>query len=301
MEWLIDASQQGKFIRTFLQEIGGFSKRLLIKAKSPEGNIAVNGEKKTVRYMLQTGDVLQVTLPQEVVAERMQTEAIPLDIMYEDDSLMIIDKPAGVATIPSRHHPTGTIANGLLHYYKTKQLPYTVHIVTRLDRDTSGLLLVAKHQYSHSLLAALQKSQQIDRTYLAIVHGNLREAVGRIDAPIGRKAGSIIERIVTPEGQTARTHFEERQQGKDCTLVELTLETGRTHQIRVHMAFLGHPLLGDDLYGGEKHVISRQALHCSRLVFPHPLTGEILRFSSALPREMGACLPMDMKAWGNSI
>lgn len=290
MEWVMDESQQGTLIRTFLQETGGFSKRLLIKAKSPAGIISVNGEKKTVRYVLQTGDVLQVKLPQEVIAERMQKEALPLHIVYEDDSFLVIDKPAGMATIPSRHHPTGTIANGLLHYYAEKKLPYTVHIVTRLDRDTSGLLLVAKHQYSHSRLAALQKVQQIDRTYVAIVHGVPEKTAGVIDAPIGRKAGSIIERVVTPEGQHAKTHYKLKEQYASSSLLELTLETGRTHQIRVHMAFLGHPLLGDDLYGGEKQAISRQALHSSKLVFPHPETGEKMSFTSPLPAEMAACL-----------
>ena len=273
-------------IRTFLKEIASFSKRLLIKAKSLSGQILVNGAPQTVRYILQEGDVLTVILPKETIAPRMQKENLPLDIVYEDDYLLVVNKPAGIATIPSTNHPSGTIANRLLYYYETKSLPYTVHIVTRLDRDTSGLVLIAKHQYSHSRLSVLQKENAIKRQYKAFVMGHLENAFGTIHQPIDRKPGSIIQRAVVANGKRAITHFHVEKKFRDYTFVQLQLETGRTHQIRVHMAYIGHPLLGDDLYDGISPYIQRQALHCNKITFVHPFTNQLKVFQAPLPQDM---------------
>ncbi|WP_229683162.1 RluA family pseudouridine synthase [Virgibacillus oceani] len=286
MQWTIKQEHEGMLIRDYLQQVHGFSRRILKAVKLDGGEIAVNGVPQTVRFVLAADDVLTIQFPPEDKGTFMEPESIPLSIVYEDDAVIVIDKQAGAATIPSRHHATGTIANGLLAYYAKHSIPYTIHIVTRLDRDTSGLLLVAKHRYSHSILAASQKAGKVKRKYRAIVEGHPLQRNGTIDAPIDRKEGSIIERAVVSSGKRAVTHYEVVDESPSHTMVNVQLETGRTHQIRVHFAHLGHPLAGDDLYGGSVTRISRQALHCCELTFMHPITKEIVHFQSAVPDDM---------------
>jgi len=285
LSWKIKAADEGKVLREFLRE-QQISKAALTDIKFNGGSIEVNGKEENVRYVLTRGDEVMVTFPEETQSESMMKEDIPLDIVYEDEHCLVIQKPPYQSTIPSREHPTGSIANGLLHYYEQKGYKLTVHIVTRLDRDTSGLLLVAKHRFSHSLFSKEQQKKAVKRKYMAVVHGVMKEDQGTINAPIARKEDSIIERVVHPEGQTAVTHFNVLKRFSDRTLVELTLETGRTHQIRVHMAHLGHPLCGDTLYGGQRDQIDRQALHSYSLNFYHPMLHETLSFTSELPGDM---------------
>jgi 23S rRNA pseudouridine1911/1915/1917 synthase len=216
----------------------------------------------------------------------MVPQPLPLSIVYEDDYLLVVNKPPFMSTIPSREHPTGTLANALLYYYDQQQLPTTIHVVTRLDRDTSGLLLVAKHRHVHHLLSELQKRGQIKRRYEAVCHGQLSQDKGTIDAPIGRKSDSIIEREVREDGQRAVTHFQVIKRMQHYTHVSLQLETGRTHQIRVHMSHIGHPLVGDELYGGSREKLSRQALHSKELSFFHPFVQKEYCFQSDLPEDM---------------
>lgn len=285
MQWVIEEKQSGMTIHSFLRLEKQFSRRILKAVKFDGGKITVNGTEKTVRYVLNTGDYLQVQLPKE---ERGTIKAVdlPLDIVYEDDAILIINKQPGIATIPSFNHPKKTITNGVLAYYERNNIPYTVHIVTRLDRDTSGLLLIAKHRYSHSLLAKAQQEGAVQRYYTAIVEGKFCKKKGKIDANIGRKEGSIIERKVRADGQYAITNYKVMKEMKNMSLVEINLETGRTHQIRVHMAWLGHPLVGDDLYGACAQLMRRQALHCSKLVFPHPITKKQVEIELPLPTDM---------------
>lgn len=286
MEWYIEKETEGMLIRQFLIDKLTLSNRLIKRLKAHDRGIVVNGEEKTVRHVLQQGETLRLQFPPEKISAFMQPENIRLHIVYEDEHVLVIQKRAGVATIPSYHHPSGTVANGILHYYKKQDIPYTVHIVTRLDRDTSGLLLVAKHQYSHSLLSNMQRNNGIKRTYQAIVLGHLEKKSGTIALPIGRKQNSIIERTVAENGQHAITHYKVVEEYDRHSLVEVHLETGRTHQIRVHFSHIGHPLLGDDLYGGEVGMIDRQALHCAHIQFVHPFTNERVTFSAELPEDM---------------
>nr|WP_272495661.1 RluA family pseudouridine synthase [Bacillus pinisoli] len=262
------------------------SKTALTDIKFNGGHILVNHVPITVRYELKKGDILHVVFPPEVPSTDMVKENIPLNIPYEDDYLLIINKQPYMSTIPSREHPNGSLANALLYYYEQQQIGSTVHIVNRLDRDTSGLLIVAKHRYTHHLFSKQQKSSSIKRTYEALVHGVMSENKGTIKAPIGRKDTSIIEREVREDGQEAITHFHVIQHYKEFTHVSVSLETGRTHQIRVHMAHIGHPLLGDDLYGGKRDFITRQALHSRTLSFHHPITHEKILITSDLPNDM---------------
>ncbi len=283
--WRITSEDENKNIKGFLHE-KEISKTSLTDIKFKGGFIAVNGNEQTVRYTLKEGDILTIGFPEEIPSDGIKGEELPLNILYEDDFLLVVNKPAGISTIPSREHPAGSLANALIGYYQQIGLNATTHIVTRLDRDTSGIVLVAKHRHIHHLFSKQQKAGMINREYEAIAEGLLTEDYGVIRQPIARKKDSIIEREVNPEGQYACTHYEVIRKYRDFTHIKLRLETGRTHQIRVHMSYLGHPLLGDELYGGKLELLSHQALHCSRISFVHPMTEERLTFMQDLPDDL---------------
>ncbi|KIP21693.1 Ribosomal large subunit pseudouridine synthase D [Anoxybacillus ayderensis] len=289
LRWIVTPQQDGMLVREFLKE-KHISKTALTDIKFKGGNIEVNGASVTVRYVLKEGDEVCVSFPPEQKSADMAAEPIPLSIVYEDDYVIVLDKPPHMSTIPSREHPNGTIANALLFHYEKQQLQTTVHIVTRLDRDTSGLVLVAKHRHVHHLLSEQQKQGKVKRRYEAVCHGYVTPLVRTIDAPIGRKGDSIIERQVRPDGQRAVTHYEVLQQKNEMTHVSIQLETGRTHQIRVHFSHIGHPLVGDDLYGGSRARIDRQALHSCELTFFHPFVERMMTFHSPLPDDIARLL-----------
>ena len=281
--------ENGMILREFLRK-QQISKTALTDIKFGGGAILVNEKEETVRHMLQTGDTVDVFFPKELPSEEMKAENIPLTILYEDKDVLLINKPSNMNSIPSREHPTGSVANALLHYYEINGIGSTVHIVTRLDRDTSGVMLIAKNRFVHHLFSLQQRQHEINRTYFAIAHGQVEGDAGTIDAPIGRKNDSIIEREVRADGQRAVTHYEVIKKANEYTFIRLTLETGRTHQIRVHLAYLGHPLVGDDLYGGKRDVISRQALHSEEITFFHPIKKETVHMEIPLPEEFNKLL-----------
>ena len=291
MKWTIEHKDEGKLLREFLRNDQGFSRRILKSLIYDGGSILVNEKEENLHYCLKSGDMVTIAFPEEEKGSRMHPEKIPIDIIYEDDAIIVINKQAGIATIPSLNHPNNSVANGVLFHYEKHHIPYTVHVVTRLDRDTSGLLLIAKHRYSHSILSASQKQGKVKRKYYAIIQGALQEKQGMIDANIGRKEGSIIERTVRNDGQRAVTHYQVMKETNSHSLLKVQLETGRTHQIRVHFSHLGYPLAGDDLYGGAKTMIDRQALHCCSLEFEHPQSKEWMTITTELPEDMKKILP----------
>ena len=263
----------------------GISKRALTAIKFDGGALLVNGEEKNVRHKLQMGDVVTILFPLEEVSDGLTAQNGPLTIVYEDEAVLVLDKPAYMSTIPSREHPSGSMANFLRGYFEQQQLASTVHIVTRLDRDTSGLMLIAKHRHIHHLMSEQQKEGMLHREYEALVEGVLEKDQQSIIVPIGRKETSIIEREVRADGQFAHTDVLVLSRGETISHIRLKLHTGRTHQIRVHMASIGHPLVGDELYGGSRMLLDRQALHCRFLQFKHPLTGKMMEFESPLPEQ----------------
>lgn len=285
IQWLIKEQDHGKSVKQFLKE-NQISKRALTDIKFSGGDLLINGQHVNVLHLLQQGETLTVIFPVETISEQMKPEDLPLTVIYEDEYLLVIQKPPGMNTIPSFTHPTGSLANALLHYFQKDDLYATIHIVTRLDRDTSGLVLVAKNRHIHHLFSQMQQLNQVKRRYEAFCHGHLEIKKGTICAPIARKPDSIIERCVSKDGQEAITHYEVLKEYNDFSHIQLQLETGRTHQIRVHLSSIGHPLLGDTLYGGKKDLVSRQALHCNYLQFIHPITKEFMEFSIPLNNDL---------------
>lgn len=251
-----------------------------------QGLVLVNGQQKKAKYTVQAGDVIQFELPKEEVLE-YQAQDIPLNIIYEDEALAIINKPQGMVVHPSAGHPSGTMVNALMYHIKDLSSINGVvrpGIVHRIDKDTSGLLMVAKTDEAHQALAAELKAKKSLRKYLAIVHGNLPNDRGMIEAPIGRSEKDRKKQAVTAKGKEAVTRFTVLERFRDYSLVELQLETGRTHQIRVHMAYIGHPVAGDPLYGPRKTLSGHgQFLHAETLGLTHPLTGEDMLFTVAPP------------------
>lgn len=250
------------------------------------GRILVNGQAKKAKYTVQVDDLISYELPEEEVLE-YQAENIPLDIVYQDDDVAVVNKPQGMVVHPSAGHSSGTLVNALMYHIKDLSSINGVvrpGIVHRIDKDTSGLLMIAKNDKAHNALAAELKDKKSLRKYLAIVHGNLPNDRGVIEVPIGRSDKDRKKQAVTAKGKPALTRFQVLERFGDYTLVELTLETGRTHQIRVHMAYIGHPVAGDPLYGPRKTLKGHgQFLHAQTLGFTHPKTGETMTFSAPVP------------------
>ena len=283
------AAKENGILREALSD-WGISKRTLASVKYDGGQILVNGAEVTVQHIVEKGDAVTVIFPLEELGGGLKAEPGPLRIVYEDEALLIVDKSAQQNTIPSREHPNGSLANFVAHHFEVNDVPATLHIATRLDRDTSGLVCIAKNRHIHHMLSLQQQSKQMMRQYEAFVHGTLSKSGFLITEPIGRKDGSIIEREVRQDGKFAETAVEVLQDYGDFSQVQLQLNTGRTHQIRVHLAHIKHPLIGDDLYGGTRHIIGRQALHCRSLELLHPVSGEKMCFESLLHDDMAALL-----------
>lgn len=277
----------GENLKTLLKQKFKMSSSLISSLKREEDGILVNGGKKYVNYIIQKGDSVKLTIREEGGSENIVPVEMKLDIVYEDEDIIIINKPPHLPTHPSAGHYDDTLANGLAYYFKHNGGERVFRAVNRLDKDTSGLMAVAKNAYTHARLCDEINSGKLTRKYTAIVCGNLVETDGTIDAPIDRAHDSTIERIVRPDGQRAVTHYSVVKSFGDYTLINLELETGRTHQIRVHMAHIGHPLLGDWLYGTEdKALFPRSALHSRFIRFVQPATGEVLEFEIQIARDM---------------
>ncbi|MEF2964649.1 RluA family pseudouridine synthase [Paenibacillus sp. M1] len=290
-EWTADAASAKERIDKHIKEqVGEEYSRSQIQLWIERGDVLVNGAPIKANYKLSEGDFVSLTIPESEPAE-IVPEDIPLDIYYEDGDVIVVNKVRGMVVHPAPGHASGTLVNALMFHCKDlsgingELRPGIVH---RIDKDTSGLLMAAKNDKAHASLAAQLKEHSVTRKYFALVHGNVSHDQGTVDAPIGRdpqdrKMYTVIER----NSKEAVTHFHVVERFGDYTLLELKLETGRTHQIRVHMKFIGHPLVGDPLYGRSKGIkMDGQALHAAVLGFVHPTTGEYLEFSAPIPDDM---------------
>ncbi|WP_346895449.1 RluA family pseudouridine synthase [Clostridium sp. UBA7503] len=273
-------------IRDYMKENLNLSGRF-IRGSAMDRRLRVNGKEVKLNYKLQEEDIIEVTVNAEE-SQNIEGEDLNIKVIYEDDDLLIVDKPPFMVVHPTKSHPMGTLANGVIHHFRSNNDNSIVRLVSRLDRDTSGLIMIAKNQFSHMNLAKSMEKNLIKKSYLAIIHRNLENQEGTIDLPIGRPTDETIKRAVLQDGQRSITHYKVKESYKEGTLVELVLETGRTHQIRVHLSYVGCPIYGEQLYSdfNDEELISRQALHAYALTLPHPRSGEILNFESALPEDM---------------
>lgn len=281
----IPTEYEGATLLSFLKS-KQYSSQIVTHLKRTENGILLNGIWGRVRDILHEGDLLTITLIESESSENIVPTPLSLDIVYEDEDLMVINKATDTPIHPSQGNYSNTLANAVAYYFLQKNEPFTYRCINRLDRDTTGLLILAKHMYSASLLSNMVKDRKIHREYLAIATGQIPNE-GIIEAPIGRAPGSTIERQIDEEkGDYACTHYKRLAYKNGYSLVSLKLETGRTHQIRVHMKHIGHPLPGDFLYNPDYSVINRQALHSYKLCFLHPITGEQMEFTAELPEDM---------------
>ena len=285
MELKIDAAAAGLRLDKAMADLTELS-RGLANEQIKNGQILVNGEAKKAKYAVKEGDVISYEVPEPEVVEYV-AEDLPLEIVYQDEDVAVVNKPQGMVVHPSAGHTSGTLVNALMYHIKDLSGINGVlrpGIVHRIDKDTSGLLMIAKNDQAHLALADELKNKKSLRKYWAIVHGNLPNDRGVIEAPIGRSEKDRKKQAVTAKGKPALTRFQVLERFGDYTLVELQLETGRTHQIRVHMAYIGHPVAGDEVYGPRKTLKGHgQFLHARTLGFTHPRTGEVLEFTAEAP------------------
>ncbi len=286
IDYIIDEADDSLRIEQYLRR-KGYSGQNLAEIKRMPKSVLVNGEHYYMKQELNTGDHLSIHICETKCSEKIPPIQIPLDIVYEDEDIIVINKPAGMPIHPSLNNYTNSMANALAWYYQEQGKPFIFRCCNRLDRDTSGLTVVAKHLVSGNILSDMVRRRDIHREYLAIVRGHVSPEAGTINAPLARKPGTIIERTVDWEqGEAAITHYRLIEERNGHSLVSLRLETGRTHQIRIHMKYLGYPLIGDYLYNPDMEYIGRQALHSHRLSFTHPITGEPMEFTAPLPKDM---------------
>lgn len=286
IDYIIDEDSSGLRVEQFLRR-KRYSGQNLSEIKRMPKSILVNGVHYYMRQELSTGDHLQVRICETQNSEKIPPTKLPLDIIYEDEDLLVLNKPAGMPIHPSLNNYTNSIANALAYYFQSQGKPFIFRCCNRLDRDTSGLTIVSKHLVSGSILSDMTKYREVHREYLAIARGSVTPSEGTIQAPLGRKEGTIIERTVDWEhGEDAVTHYKVVKEANGHSLVSLRLETGRTHQIRIHMKHLGYPLIGDYLYNPDMEYMTRQALHSHHMEFTHPVTGEHMSFTAPLPEDM---------------
>lgn len=308
LTYIVPSEEDGMMLKNILRGRMQLSRKLLSRLKlTPEG-ITVNGERKYTSVRVQAGDVVEVRMEEEE-SEDILPQDIEFDVIYEDEHLLIVNKPAGMIVHPTHGHYMNTLANAVVHYWQQRGEKVRFRPVHRLDRETSGVLAIAKNPYAHQHISEQMQAGAVDKRYVAVVRGSVKENGGTIEGPIDRDPESPHVRIVTPTGYPSVTHYEVLERyGDAATLVRLKLETGRTHQIRVHMNHIGHPLLGDEMYGvvdgegrvaacsadqnetAEEESLGRQALHASTLAFEHPAGRGPVRFEAPLPADLNELL-----------
>lgn len=286
LKYIIDEEFAGIQLRDFLKQKLNFSSRFVRNA-ARDGRIKINNKNTFLSSVIKVGDKVEINLNKEE-SQDIEPQKMDINIAYEDNDIIVVNKSPGIVVHPTKRYTDNTLANGLLHYFKETGQNCIVRLVSRLDMDTSGLIIIAKNQFSHSMLAKEMEGNSFEKSYFAVIHGHMDEKEGTIDLPIFRPGEGSLKRIVDERGQKSITHYKVSESFKEGEILELKLETGRTHQIRVHLSHLGHPIYGDALYStyDDKELIPRQALHACRLVFRHPTSGKFISLQTDLPEDM---------------
>jgi len=295
ISFIVAAGEGNRSAEDYLHKVKKLSVKAVRRLKN-DGVVRLNGKNTMLRQVVRDGDTIEIIYPKEEVSPYLLPEFVPLDIVYEDDNILIVNKQAGICVHPTKGYPGQTLANGVLYHWAENQRNYRVHLVNRLDKDTSGLVLIAKHTYEAQQLFAGQQRGGIKRAYLALVVGVVPEEEGLLDWPIAREEGRTTKRFVAAHGQRALTYYKVRERFCHNTLLEITLETGRTHQIRVHLSHFGFPVVGDVFYGeGASEdkldfLPGRQFLHAYYMSFSHPCSQQRMEFTLALPEELDSVI-----------
>lgn len=289
IEYEITEESQGLSVERFLRQ-KNYTRQSITELKRYENNTVIDGKWVHINHILKNGDVLRVHIHEESSSEKIPPVKLPLNIVYEDEDIVVVDKMAKMPIHPSLHNYENTLGNAMEYYFAQKGENLVFRCINRLDRDTTGLTIVAKHYLAAGILHKQMAKRHIKREYIAIVEGEDIDD-GVVNAPIGRVNGSSIERQVDYEnGESAVTHYKVLSRKNGLAFIALHLDTGRTHQIRVHMKHIGHPLIGDFLYNPQDTRMDRQALHSYRLNFIHPITGKEMQFEAKLPKDMAVFL-----------
>lgn len=285
LSYQIDKDEHYDNVLHVLKEQFLLSDRLITKLKKAN-KIYLNFLPTYTKKSVTVGDTVSVLIDFEEDNSNIVASNIPLNIIYEDDYLLVLNKPANIAIHPSILHFDNSLSNGVKFYFDKLGLKKKIRIVNRLDRNTSGIVILAKNEYIQECLIKQMKTNEFKKEYLAIAKGILESKSGTLNFPIARKEGSIIERTVSSDGDSAITHYDVVKEFNNLSLVHIVLETGRTHQIRVHFSHIGHPILGDTLYGSPSELINRQALHSYKLTFIHPVTKKVVSLEAPLPNDI---------------
>ena len=285
LEYIVSNLSDYTNVRQVVKNEFNMSNRLITKLKQNK-LIYLNDKETYLDKSISTGDVIKCIINFNESSDNIISTKMDLKILYEDDYLLAVDKPFNMAVHPSILHYENSLSNGVKYYFESIGLNRKIRPVIRLDRDTTGIVLFAKNEYIQECLIKQMNSKLFYKEYVAILEGLLEVSKGIINAPIARKDGSIIERCIAKTGSKAISHYEVINSKNNLSLVKFILETGKTHQIRLHSKHIGHPIIGDTLYGNESNLISRQALHCHKISFIHPITKNKIEFVAPIPKDM---------------